>query len=493
VILKTPSHPNGHSRADTTANEVPDICSIRGGTQASICLRASRCCVTVYTSGAESPLSPHRWRRIRAVKCGQRFADAAGMRVLVIALLLGTSGPVLAQQTPSSELPAGWVMPSGLIGEPALLRKAGNASDGIASGGDARDGFYPDLGHMITGAGWISAGPGYRQHLAGGTRIDVSAAISWRFYKVAQARLELPRFARQRLLVGMQGLYQDLLQVNYFGIGADSRVSDRSGYRFHNGDVSGYATARLTDRLSAGGRIGWILQPHLSTMTGRRAKFPNTSDLFSEASAPGLLTQPSFLHGELSVAADWRDHAGHPTRGGFYRASAARYLDRDAGSYSFRRYEVEGSQFIPFFTRRLVVALHGWEVFTGASGGETVPFYLMPSLGGGNTLRSYFNYRFHDRNAQSFTVESRIAIFTHLDTAAFIDAGKVAPRPGDLDFKRLQTGYGVGVRLHNATSTLVRLDFGHGAEGWRTSFTMRDPFRRSAPTAGGASVVPFVP
>jgi hypothetical protein len=33
---------------------------------------------------------------------------------------------------------------------------------------------------------------------------------------------------------------------------------------------------------------------------------------------------------------------------------------------------------------------------------NTVPFYLLPSLGGKNTLRGYYDYRFHDRNMEVF-------------------------------------------------------------------------------------------
>jgi hypothetical protein len=46
----------------------------------------------------------------------------------------------------------------------------------------------------------------------------------------------------------------------------------------------------------------------------------------------------------------------------------------------------------------------------------------------------------------------------------FADAGKVAPEARDLDFKRLRTSYGVGLRLHNRSSTVTRLDIGHSAE-----------------------------
>jgi hypothetical protein len=426
-------------------------------------------------------------------RCG---LDKKTLLSLVVMLTLAFGHVAFAQQTDAS-LPEGWVAPAaiGLIAEPQLLRKMVNASDGsMNGGGDRNDGPYVEYGNMITGAGWISAGPGYRRHvLDGRALVDLSASVSWNLYKVAQARFELPRLAHERLSLGAQAIYEDLLQVDYFGLGIDSRKGDRSAYRLNDTDLLGYATVRATSWLSVSGRAGWIHQPNLSTATGRNVTVPNTIDTFSEVSAPGLRTQPSFLHADVSIAADWRDHPGHPTSGGLYRATAANYSDRDAGTNTFRRYEVEASQFIPLFTRNWVLAVHAWEVFSDTSSGHVVPFYLLPSLGGQNTLRGYYDYRFHDKDMQSFNAESRWALFAHVDVAAFVDAGKVASRAGDLDFKHLKKSYGAGLRVHNASSTLARLDIGHSTEGWRVLFKMTDPFKRSTPASGRSVVVPFVP
>jgi outer membrane protein assembly factor BamA len=215
--------------------------------------------------------------------------------------------------------------------------------------------------------------------------------------------------------------------------------------------------------------------------------------VFSDDTAPGLSQQPAFLHGDVSVAADTRDYPGHPTRGGLYRVTAASYADRNYGKYSFRRYEAEAAQFVPLVADKWILALHAWEVFSDTSSGNTVPFYLLPSLGGKNTLRGYYDYRFHDRDMQVFNAESRWALFTHLDLAVFADAGKVAPVASDLDLKHMKTSYGAGLRVHSRTSTLARLDVGHGTEGWRVVFKINDPFRRSTLSGGRTEVIPFVP
>jgi len=354
--------------------------------------------------------------------------------------------------------------------------------------------LYVETGNMITGEGWISAGPGYRRHvLDDRLLVDVSAAISWKRYNVVQASVELPHLAHDRLTVGVQGLHQDYLQVDYFGLGNDSRVSDQSAYRFKNTDIFGFATVRAARWLVVSGRFGGILHPSLSEATGPRVPVPNTVDLFSDASAPGIDTQPSFLHGDVLVAADLRDHKGHPTGGGLYQFIVAGYSDRDSGIYSFRRYEVDAAQFVPLFTKRWILALHGREVVSDASSGHIVPIYLMPALGGKNTLRGYHDYRFHDNDMQVLSAEVRCALFSHIDAAVFADGGKVASRAADLDLQHFKQSYGAGLRVHNATATLVRLDVGHSPEGWQVFLKISDPFKRSIPISGRSAVVPFVP
>ncbi len=180
-------------------------------------------------------------------------------------------------------------------------------------------------------------------------------------------------------------------------------------------------------------------------------------------------------------------------RAAAYRVTAASYADRTYGKYSFRRYEAEAAQFVPLVDDKWVLAFHAWEVFSDTSGGNTVPFYLMPSLGGKNTLRGYYDYRFHDRDMQVLNAESRWGLFTHVDAALFVDAGKVASVASDLDVHHLRTSYGVGLRVHNRTSTVGRLDIGHSREGWRLVFKINDPFKRSTLSGRRTEVIPFVP
>ena len=380
-----------------------------------------------------------------------------------------------------------------LVSEPELLTRAVDFAGRFMSDGDGEkdDGFYPKVGGMISGAGWISGGPGYRRTLFGGRAFaDAYAAVSWRGYLRADGVFEFPQLANGNLAMGVEALWQDSTQVNYFGLGPDSTEDPRSQYRLETMNVVTYARYRARPWLALSSRVGWLDSPSVSSPTGpfkpdvveARTAFPNDPAMM-------LSEQPRFFHGATAITADTRDFPDHPTRGSLYYASAGAYV-ADQRHFSFQRYEVQGLQMLPMFDRAIVVVLHGWGLVTHAAPDREVPFYLMPSLGGSYTLRGYSNYRFHDRQLLLASAETRWPIFDHLDGAVFVDAGTVVARVADLGFDK--TVYGFGLRVHSHRSTLARLDVAHTDEGWRMLFRSSDPFRIRRLTRWVADV-PFVP
>ena len=375
----------------------------------------------------------------------------------------------MAQERPLPEQ----TEPRGIVAEPDLIQRAVLFGDRHFSGGESRNGWYVDSTSMIPGAGWISAGPGFRRWSHNDNLVlDGSVAMSWRRYKTAQARVELPKLARSRLAIGSQFRWQDFGHVKTFGEGPDSLESGRDEYRIRSTNLVGYATLRPARWAGIGAQVGF-LEPSVALRSGPRAE-----------------DQPSFVHSEASITADTRDFPGHPTRGGLVRAAAARYSDRDTGAFSFNRYEAEGAGFVPLAGSRLVIALHGWLVTSGTGDGQVVPFYLQPSLGGHNTLRGYADYRFHDRNLLVVNAEARVPLMTHVDAAVFVDAGNVAGRAADLNLDK--RSYGAGLRLHSRRQTFARMDVARGGEGWRFVFRLTDPLNLARLSRRTASA-PFVP
>ena len=408
------------------------------------------------------------------------------------ALLLGLMlAPPTFAQTNDIPQPA-----PGLFTEPQSMTKGANLLDRRVAAGSVEnpsDGFFVDFSNMITGAGWISAGPGYRQHLLHGRAIfTTSAALSWRLYRMAQARVEMPALAHGHGSAGVQALYRDNLQVNYFGIGNGTLFSDRTGFRLKTGDVSAYG-AWKSGPVRATARVGWLGYADVSRMSGWGIDYPDTEQVFTEASAPGLTSQPGFLHADASVTADFRDEIADPSRGGLYRASVTRYVDSNTGRFTFNLYELDAAQYVTLVPRTIVLAGHAWTALTTVDNGREVPFYLMPSLGGRNTLRGFDDFRFYDRNMETFSVEARVRLYAHLDGAVFIDSGEVAPRPGALGFSDLHSSVGVGIRFRSRDVTFGRLDVARGPEGWHFVLMTREPFKRKTFDGRIPSVAPFVP
>jgi hypothetical protein len=87
---------------------------------------------------------------------------------------------------PAADPAASAPQPSGLLSQPSFITRAINFVDSEVDQRGSRDGFYPDFGNMITGAGWISAGPGYRRHfwnqhaLVDGSARSRGAPTKWR-------------------------------------------------------------------------------------------------------------------------------------------------------------------------------------------------------------------------------------------------------------------------------------------------------------------------
>jgi hypothetical protein len=396
--------------------------------------------------------------------------------MLLMILAGALARPTAAQEAPPPADPDG----PALFEEPGLLTAALDLADRLVTRGDGqkKDGYYTKVGGMISGAGWISGGPGVHRRLFGDRAfVDAYATVSWRSYLKADAVFEFPLLAEGKLAAGVEAAWQDSTQVNYFGLGPDSLEELRSQYRLQTMNVVGYARYRPQRWLALTSRFGWLDEPSISSATGffdpdyldAQATFPNDP-------AMTLADQPSFLHGDIGIVADNRDHNDHPTRGGLYRASAGAYK-ADQQHFSFQRYEVEGLQAIPFFDRRWFLLVRGWGVFTHAAPTQEVPFYLMPALGGANSLRGYSNYRFHDRHSLLTGAESRWPIFAHMDAAVFVDAGTVAARVTDLGLDKWVYGFAARIHVHDATA--ARLDVSHTEEGWQMVFRSSDPFNLS--------------
>ena len=149
---------------------------------------------------------------------------------------------------------------------------------------------------------------------------------------------------------------------------------------------------------------------------------------------------------------------------GCIACSSTTSSERDNDQYSFKSIEAEVVQLVPIMRANWVIALRGLATVTDLEDSGSVPYFLLPSLGGGSTLRGYPDFRFQDRNRLLMTAELRWTPARFLDMAIFYDTGKVASRREDLDFDDLKDSYGIGMRLIGVRGYAFRIEAARSRE-----------------------------
>jgi hypothetical protein len=405
------------------------------------------------------------------------------MNSVIFLLALLTASPPDAQQAPQpggassrAELLAGIREQKARKLEPyqpgkleKLLIKVENdrlIEDFLATG----SGFYIRSGKLTTGAG-LAFGPGYKRRdlLGGNMAVDVSAAGSIRKYWMANASVKFPRLWRGRAEAEFYGRHADFPQEDFYGLGPESDLEDQVSFLYRDTLFGASLRSRLLPFLLVGGTAE-RLSP--SVGAGRDSRVPTLDALFTPDQAPGYTDRAEYMRYEARADLNYAQPVGNPRDGGRYLVAYNRYDDIDQGLHGFNRVDLDLRQYLSFWKSRRVFVLRGY--YSSArpnSDAEVVPFYMMQTLGGHNTLRGFRNYRFRDTHVLLMQVEYRWEIFPALDAALFYDTGKVSPTRSDL-FENLEHDYGIGFRFGTNAGVFMRIDvsFG-GSEGgklfWR--------------------------
>jgi hypothetical protein len=336
------------------------------------------------------------------------------------------------------------------------------------------DGWYPRIGGLTTGGGF-AGGAGYRRHLFHDQFLfNTSAAISMKGYKEIDGDASLPGLLNGRLEIGGNVNWRDYPQEDFFGIGGDSIAANRTNYALESTSTSGRVAFKPTPWFRVGSEIGYV-SPSISSGTDPR--FPTTEAIFTDADAPGLIDQPSFLYKNLFFQIDYRDQPGNPRSGGLWQATYGSWDDRDLDQFDFGRFDAEAAHFFPIFDKKRVFAVHMGVSYVNNDPGHRVPFYYLPYIGGANTLRGFKEFRFRDENVVFLNTEYRWEAFAGLDMALFFDMGEARANWEDIDFRDAKTSYGIGFRFNTYKSVFMRLDLGAGGgEGMQIFFKFGPAF-----------------
>jgi hypothetical protein len=387
---------------------------------------------------------------------------------MTVAMTLAIAGELRAQTEPESradllrrerEAKATQLRPP----EPSRLEKtlldleAGRLFERILN---PAEGLYPKFGSITAGSGF-SIGPGYRTTHKFGDQFDFSAFVmaSMKKYWIADARMQLPRLLDERLGIEAHVQSYDFPEELFFGLGPDSARSDLVKYGMRNNVVGGSAAVRPSSWLTVSGGADF-LNPDINA---REDEEDSIGSRFDDSSAPGLVVQPKFMRYEAAVDVNHRVPRGNPRSGGRYLFTYQRFDDQDSNAYSFQRAEVDVQHYVSLLRNRRILALRALASVSDADEGAQIPFYYQRALGGPDDLRGFHRLRFRDKHALLLQAEYRWEIFTAVDGALFYDAGKVASRVGDLNFKDLESDYGIGFRFGTANSVFLRIEAAFGS------------------------------
>ena len=336
----------------------------------------------------------------------------------------------------------------------------------------------------LPSGGGFAIGPEYVRDdlLFGQMNFRIGAVVSAKVYQKYDFNFRFPKLANKRLFADFYSAHRNYPQMQFYGTGPQSAKGQRSNYRLEDTATDFNVGLRPFKLLAVGVGAGYVWT---NVGPGTSSVYISTEQQFTPQQAPGIDRQTDFLRYGGFAQFDYRDDPLGPRKGGNYLVQYTWYDDRKLRVFDFRRLDVTLEQYVPFFNQRRVFAFRARAVLTESGAGDVIPFFMQPTLGGGNDLRGFRPFRFSDKNAADLTAEYRWEAFSGLDMAIFFDAGKVFPRRGELNFSNMEGCGGFGLRFNARNRTFIRMDFAWSHEGFQFWFKFNDVFRpRRLGTAG---------
>jgi hypothetical protein len=331
--------------------------------------------------------------------------------------------------------------------------------------------LHPYFQSAYSGGGF-TLGAGYMRHVSPYNTVDVRGSFTLKGYKRVEAEFVAPRFVSRWARLSVLGGWREATQVGFYGLGTATSADDRVNYGFNQ--VYGHGLVEVRPRDSFVVLRGGVEASQWEQVPGT-GSHPSIETAYSPSSLTGLESTITYIHSQGMAAIDTRPAPGYARRGGFYGITFRDFTDID-GDFGFKQIDYDAIQHIPVLRESWVLALHAGVSTTGTKTGQQIPFFMLPSVGGGSSLRGYNSWRFRDRNSLLLQAEWRVVVNRFLDTALFYDAGKVTAHTRDLDLNDLKDDYGLGFRFHSPLATPLRVDFAKSREGLAIVFSSSASF-----------------
>jgi hypothetical protein len=164
------------------------------------------------------------------------------------------------------------------------------------------------------------------------------------------------------------------------------------------------------------------------------------------------------------VRFDTRNNILYPDKGIYCEIKTLFYPDLFGNDYVFNNFTIDFRAFRTVFSAKNIL---GFQFYYNQVGGNSIPFYSLPQLGGDKRLRGIeHENRYRDQIAYYAQVEGRRELFWRFGGVLFAGAGQVSPGLSDISFSKLHYVVGIGGRFRpfKDEKLNLRLDIGKGPE-----------------------------
>jgi hypothetical protein len=295
-------------------------------------------------------------------------------------------------------------------------------------------------------------------------RLSSILHATFRQYVLASAGISVDPTGgkRERFHLDFTGRYTLRPRDNFYGLGFDSRLNNRSNYDLQERGFNLMVDWKMTKALRIGAGVDFSAA---RVFDGQDNRFAKTPKLFP--TLPALARGATLLSPQAFIELDKRDSVGNPTKGVFanFTANSNDSVGKDDFGFVNLRFDARG--YVPLGTPRRVLAARLLGNFNQAKGGSQIPFYRLARLGDSQTLRGFRPLRYYGSNALAASLEYRFELIPGIGALVFTDAGQVYEQRAQLSAQNMRATYGGGIEFKSKKSTMFRILVGNSAEGMR--------------------------
>jgi len=347
------------------------------------------------------------------------------------------------------------------------------------------DGIHPTVGGIVPGSGF-AGGLAYnleRASTSAPLRFSGSAEArgSYNGFWEAGGKLDIWGSANsptdRHIHATIDAEHYALPQMAYYGEGNSSSLANQSLFGLFQTTAGGHLEVPLPGGLMLVGGLAGLW----NTVTGvTGASQPSIDRTFTAAETPALTTPTTYI--VWGGGLDWI-YPVSPRLSGFASTLTTGYRwfhDTGGSPYSFSRLDaISISRYHPATKTDLgTISISARLVDVDTSGGDQMPFYLQPTLGGTDinnidALRSYRDYRFRAPNLLVFQTEYTRTLWGPIAALAFYDTGRVAESRSEIGFSDFHHSLGAGFLIQVGGAPVFKFYYAWGGgEGSHTTYTL---------------------